>query len=626
MKRIFRLALIAIATIALALGCVSSEKTPASFHGLTYADTIAWDGEYDVIVVGFGGAGATAATHAARAGASVLLTEKAPEGNEGGNTRYCGQLVATAENYADGLAYYKQLAGSHTQPEAVMDVFIRGIVDMKNILREEYGANIVYSGKKNPWVANLAPEYPEFTGSKAIDLVSITPEISNGALWNAIRKNVMDMSDKIDVWFEAPGKQLIQDPVSKTIIGVRIEKQGKLVAVRARNGVVLATGGFENNPEMRQYYLGLPRMAVLGSLYNTGDGVKMAMEAGADLWHMEAWEGVASFGGSSFVVNEDEHASAFYLPNGSLLLVDNAGNRFIREDENTRHGHIYMNGFFHHPVFPEKYYLIYDQAQKGTIDKAGAIPARFQNQVVSAPSLEVLARQLKLPNLVTTVTNFNNFTRNGADLELGRSVDTMAPLTNAPYYALELMPLMLNTQGGPRRDEKAQILDTKGNPIPNLYSAGELGGITTNLYQGGGNMAECIIYGRIAGTNAAQPKAPLPQLQFRRVSSNLVYTPGRGPGADQTVSYATTSNEYTGVGSGGMGGDITVKVTMEGTKIAAIEVLGHNETPGICDEAIARLPGLMVSSQTANVDGVSGATLTSNALKAAVKDALLKVK
>ena len=85
------------------------------------------------------------------------------------------------------------------------------------------------------------------------------------------RKNVTDRSDKIDVWFESPAVQLIQDPVSKTIIGVKVERDGKTMNVRANNGVVLCTGGFEDNAEMVETYLGLSNYAVIGALYNTGD-------------------------------------------------------------------------------------------------------------------------------------------------------------------------------------------------------------------------------------------------------------------------------------------------------------------------------------------------------------------
>ena len=79
----------------------------------------------------------------------------------------------------------------------------------------------------------------------------------------------------------------------------------------------------------------------------------------------------------------------------------------------------------------------------------------------------------------------------------------LSPLSEGPYYAVELSPSMLNTQGGPRRNNKAQIVKPDGTPIPRLYSAGELGSIYSYLYQGTGNIGECLAFGRIAGRETA---------------------------------------------------------------------------------------------------------------------------
>lgn len=82
----------------------------------------------------------------------------------------------------------------------------------------------------------------------------------------------------------------------------------------------------------------------------------------------------------------------------------------------------------------------------------------------------------------------------------------MRAFGEGPYYALELTPNILNTQGGPRRGAGAEVIGVSGEPVPHLYAAGECGGLTSNMYQGGGNMADNIIFGRIAGKNAAAVK------------------------------------------------------------------------------------------------------------------------
>ena len=99
------------------------------------------------------------------------------------------------------------------------------------------------------------------------------------------------------------------------------------------------------------------------------------------------------------------------------------------------------------------------------------------------------------------MTRWNADAEVGKDTEFGRTL-MVAPLRRAPFYAVELSPSMLNTQGGPRRNERAEILRPDGTPIPRLYSAGELGSIYSYLYQGTGNIGECLAFGRIAARNA----------------------------------------------------------------------------------------------------------------------------
>jgi succinate dehydrogenase/fumarate reductase flavoprotein subunit len=125
-----------------------------------------------------------------------------------------------------------------------------------------------------------------------------------------------------------------------------------------------------------------------------------------------------------------------------------------------------------------------------------------------ADTLAELAKLIKLPSevLENTVARFNAFAAKGEDTDWGRGPETLAALDAPPYYAMELTPAFVNTQGGPRRNEDAQIMGVDGNPIGRLYSAGELGSIYSFLYQGGGNIGECFAFGRIAGRNAAKEK------------------------------------------------------------------------------------------------------------------------
>ena len=630
---------------ALMSGCASSGQSPAAETPAatqapaavpvaeapyTYADTIAWDGEYDVIVVGFGGAGANAAKYAADTGASVLLTEKAPKGKEGGNTRVCGQIIQFSESYEDLKTYHAQLNEFVSVDEAMYEVYLQGIVNVKNQLREDYGIEQTYvydRGKSTGVVNSIVAEYPEFDKAETIQMITVAEGVSNGALWNVYEETVTG-HENIDVWYESPGKHLIQDPGTKTILGVQIEKQGKLVNIRAKNGVVLATGGFENNTEMKAAYLGYANLPAAGGLYNTGDGILMAQEVGAGLWHMNSWESSGVFGGTAFPVGEDEHAKYMMgitkYGSGSVIYTAADGSRMLREDENTRHGKIYLGGSWHMPVHSEVSYMVFDQTQYEKFLEANAIPEANLQTMVSASTIEALAEATGMHRLAETVRNFNYFAEAGVDYAFGRSPETMTAFDDGPYYAVQLNNYVLNTQGGPRRNENAEVLDTQGSPIPHLYSAGELGGITGGMYQGGGNMAECLIFGKIAGVNAAEEKAPLPAYSREKVESSLIYTLGIDPDGDSSGDgIVLGENEYLGVGSG-MGGDITVKVTLEDGQIVSVDILSHQETKGICEPALEGIPAAIVQAQSADVDTVSGATMSSNGIIAAVKDALSK--
>ena len=113
---------------------------------------------------------------------------------------------------------------------------------------------------------------------------------------------------------------------------------------------------------------------------------------------------------------------------------------------------------------------------------------------------------LDLDVLADTVDRWNGMVAAGADTDFGRTL-MFEKIGKGPYFAVELSPSMLNTQGGPRRNEKAQIVRPDGTPIPRLYSAGELGSIYSYLYQGTGNIGECLAFGRIAARQAVAQTA-----------------------------------------------------------------------------------------------------------------------
>ena len=622
----------------------SSTAAPAEKKEFTFADTVRWDAQYDVVVMGMGAAGMVAAKTAADNGAKVVIVEKCEEGKAGGNTKVCGQLFAYANGDKDAAkSYYTALAGGRAIAPEIFDAISEGVANMADILADECGFNKdeamdwtgVNVGGTN--LGAMSPEYPEMPGHEKMALWTTHAGASDGYLYQGLKQNVTDRVDAIDVWYSSPAKSLIQDPVTKTVVGVTVERDGKEMNIRALNGVCICTGGFECNKEMVQHYLNVINYAPRGGQFNTGDGIKMAQAVGADLWHMDCYEGLFGLGSVTYPVEEgipcDMIATLAQnaVNTGAAILVGTDGDRFVNESETVRHGHLYENGIWENPTFPEKVWYIIDETQKGEIEAAGAMPEEQLAKLTAYDSIGALAEGIGVDKdrLTKTIKNYNSFANNGEDYKCGREAQYMRAFDGKKYYAMYMVSGLLNTQGGPKRSANAEVLDTQGNPIPHLYSAGECGGITVCMYQGGTNIAECITFGRIAGKNAAAVKDALPTYTVEAVES----APAQPGDIDDLVgeeeTYETADNQYIGKAQG-MDDEIVVRVTVDDGKISQVEVLKQNETEGIGVPATEQLPEKFVGLDTEEainaVDGISGATITSNALKQAVVNALLQAK
>ncbi|MBR5559882.1 MAG: FAD-binding protein [Clostridia bacterium] len=624
-----------------ALAAMGGATIASAEETYTYADTIKWDAQYDVVALGMGFAGMTAAMYAADAGASVLVAEKMSEALAGGNSKVAGQLFAYgAGDYEATNKYYHQLAGGRQVPEEMLQVIINGVTNMWDKLKDwlfdgDDSQFMNWTGV--PIIGEMSPEYPEFEGSDKISLCTTHMGVSDSFLYSTVKAKMLERKDKIDVWFESPAVELIQDPATKTVLGVKIERKGEVRNVRALNGVVVATGGFECDRQMVQEYLNMVNYAPIGGQFNTGDGIKMCQAVGAQLWHMYAYEGGFGVNSCGYAVEPGSAAvqavTLAYnsMSTGAMVIVGTEGERFGNESEIPRHGHLYDNGIWENPHYPNKIHMIFDQTQLDQMKADGTIREEFVATLISAATIEELSDKIGTvkERLVDTIESFNFFAENGKDYNKGRKAEYMRKFDGTMYYAMPMNGLILNTQGGPKRNPNAEVLDMDGNPIPHLYSAGEMGGITSCMYQGGTNIDECFIFGEIAGKNAAAAKEALPAYTAAaKVESNpLTLGMDTDVGAEKT--YEAGENQFVGTGKGMMG-DVAVRVTMADGKISVVEVLEQNETPAIAGPALEQLPGKFVGCATAEeidaVDGISGATLTSNALKTAVKAALAQAK
>ena len=201
----------------------------------------------------------------------------------------------------------------------------------------------------------------------------------------------------IDVWFAAPGKKLITD-AEGAVIGVIINKDGADLKVKANGGVVLACGGFEHNQEMIASFLQMPYVHQQGGLSNDGDGIKMALGAGADLWHMSNSAGFTW-------THKRPHLDAVSLfggPNsGSGIYVGLGGDRFMNESAATRHGRIYIGGRWISTPMPLPAYLVQDSDQLAAGKKLvsafsdGYVDELKTGEVLMGETLEDLAEAIR---------------------------------------------------------------------------------------------------------------------------------------------------------------------------------------------------------------------------------------
>jgi succinate dehydrogenase/fumarate reductase flavoprotein subunit len=476
-----------------------------------------WNREADIVVVGYGAAGAATAITAHDAGARVLILEKAPEGEEGGNSRVSLQVWLTPTPVDKAITYFNALCGAYAVP-----------AEMVQAWAEEMGKN-------NDWILGLGgnmataisgrerAEFPELPGADCVHAYYLQPELGCEHLWKLL-KGAVDKR-RLEVLHATPGKELIQNYPTREILGVRAEREGKAFQVKAKRAVVLTCGGFENNQQMlRDFLPNMPYCYPLGTPYNTGDGIKMSLAVGADLWHMN------NIAGPFYHLKVPDFPAVLEVSQlysrerpGGMIIIGGDGKRFTNERARNTHGKVKVSGQWVQSPTPCPMFLIFDHV----IFSAGPLYDNNLNHgwnqrlklyhwsndnsaevakgwIKKADTIAKLARKVGLDSTVVeeTVNRWNAHCAAGKDAEFGRT-RMLLPITAAPFYAIELSPTLLNTQGGPRRNERGQILQPDGSPIPRLYSAGELGSIHSFLYQGAGNLGECLAFGRISGRNAA---------------------------------------------------------------------------------------------------------------------------
>ncbi|WP_071392987.1 FAD-dependent oxidoreductase [Bacillus tuaregi] len=443
--------------------------------------------DYDVVVIGGGAAGLSAAIEASEAGSKVVVLEKMPF--VGGSTLISGGII-----YA---------TGSELQEKAGVEDSVENLVNYWMERSEGHADEVLLrtvaekSGDTINWLVNdVGVELPNLSpaGISPVLRAHSTTDGGNGII--APLKAYAE-SKNVEILLETTAKELIQSDDGQ-ITGVKaVDKDDNEITFNAKS-VVLATGGFDRNEDLMKKYnpdlMGKDNTNYVG-MGNTGDGLLMAGEVGAEIVGNGGVIGIRGVEGEPNF--ESEVSMIMWSP---YLLVNKEGKRFVNEATDYPIIHTALS-----QQTDKSAYLIFD----GTTYNELLDKAVERGEAFVSDSLEDLASQAGLDKDVfaATVTEYNSMVESGQDTLFGKDMSKQTKIENAKFYAVKVVSATIGTMTGVKIDADTHVLDKEGQPIPNLYAAGEVanGDFFYREYPASGTSIQMsLTFGRIAGTNAAE--------------------------------------------------------------------------------------------------------------------------
>lgn len=503
----------------------------------------------DVVIVGGGGAGLSAALTALDNKRTVVVLEKFPA--IGGNTVRTGGWVNAAEPkwqkdfpaVAGETDYLKAIANTPESEIAqeylsdfrtLRDQLANYFLDVdsgKNYLFDSTELHLIqtYLGGKRTnldgepiygqydlvhTLTNRAMESIDWLTEKGIDFNRGMVDIAVGALWRRAHKpnrpKGVEFVDKLQKHIVAQGGRIITDTRASDLIvengqvvGVNAtHSNGTKYSLMANHGVVLASGGFGANTKMLQKYNNYwnniaDDIKTTNSPALIGDGIAIGEKAGADLVGMEYIQLMPIGDPKSGAL-----LTGLIVPPENFVFVNQQGKRFVNECESRD---VLSNSFFDNGGLV---YMIADEEIRKTA--ANTTHETIEREIeegiiIKAGSIEELARKINVPEaeLCSTIHRYNSFVEDGRDPEFQKGALGLK-VEKAPFYATPRKPSVHHTMGGLRIDTKARVLDQQRSPIPGLYAAGEVaGGLHAGNRLGGNALIDIFTYGRIAGDSVS---------------------------------------------------------------------------------------------------------------------------
>ncbi|HEX2334130.1 MAG TPA: FAD-dependent tricarballylate dehydrogenase TcuA [Burkholderiales bacterium] len=488
---------------------------------------------YDVIVVGGGNAALCAAISASESAKKILVLERAPEEESGGNSRFTAGLMRVVYNGVEDLKRVIDLSadeiarsdfGTYTEEQFFDDMArvteYRCDPDLTEILVKQSLPAVVWMRQNGmrftaAWgrqAFNIGGKF-KFWGGLTVEAVGGGPGLVDALTQIARKKG-------IEIWYRARAVSLVADDAG--VHGVVVKHQGETKTLSSRS-VVLAAGGFQSNTEWRTRYLGpgWELAKVRGTRFNTGDAIEMALDIGAAAYgnwsgcHAVAWDRNAPEFGDLAVGDQFQKHS---YPWG--IYINAEGRRFVDEGADFRN---YTYAKYGRVILgqPQQFaWQIFDAKVKAQLRDEYRIKQVTRR---SANTLEDLVKQLEDTNAqaaleeikkynaaVRTDIAFNPNVKDGRrteNLRINKS-NWANTIDTPPFEAYAVTCGITFTFGGLKINTDAQVINTDGEPIPGLYAAGELvGGIFWFNYPGGSGLTNGSVFGRIAGRNAAKAAA-----------------------------------------------------------------------------------------------------------------------
>ena len=486
--------------------------------------------EYDVIVLGAGSAALNAALSAAEQGGSVLVLEKAPEYLRGGNSYFTGGLFRFAYDGLDDVL--SVLPDESQENESTVDVgsytqaaFYSDVMRVTEGLSDPELVQILV-GQSLPtmkWMKDQGLPWILAYGRQAFRQDGLL-RFWGGLIVEAVGAG-KGLSDRLIELVEQAGCTLLYKTMGTKLL---IDNKGTIVGATVRGpegfrdvagkSVVLACGGFEANAEMRTRYLGpgWELAKVRGTQFNTGDGIRMALDIGAQShghWsgcHACAWDlNAPPFGDRNIADLFQKHSYQFGL------IVNINGERFVDEGADFRN---YTYAKYGREILfqPQRAaFQLFDDKTKHLLRDEYNIP---QASMIRADTIEELADGLGIDKegTVNTVNNFNAAVQEGefdpttldnkhTDGITPPKSNWAQPLDTPPYLGYAVTCGITFTFGGLKINSQTQVLDTGDAPMQGLYAAGELvGGLFYHNYPGGAGLMGGAVFGKIAGAEAAK--------------------------------------------------------------------------------------------------------------------------